>query len=174
MKHIANYHVSRSISSSPLPSPAPTPGTLASSLTSTEHDQPSHSSNISLNSACTSFRHSPRNDMKCCDSQKADYSDKGCVQCGMHGFGFSRKTSVSARRKAFVLSVTMPSPKKGFIVCRLCSATIWGPNGTVQFFQSLRWIDVWHYISWGCPAGNRVWVPKTPSFNPRLIANERY
>lgn len=32
-------------------------------------------------------------------------------------------------RKAFVASITMPSPRRGFLACRLCLNEIWGPNG---------------------------------------------
>lgn len=37
--------------------------------------------------------------------------------------------AASARRKAFVIGITKPSARRGYLICRFCDAHIWGPNG---------------------------------------------
>lgn len=43
-----------------------------------------------------------------------------------------KASSISARRKEFVYRITKPGSKPGFVVCRLCHANLWGPNGKIS------------------------------------------
>lgn len=48
-------------------------------------------------------------------------------------FTLDEDSAAAERRKAFVIGITKPSAKRGFIICRLCNTQIWGPNGSLLY-----------------------------------------
>lgn len=42
----------------------------------------------------------------------------------------------AARKKAMLCALTKPSVHRGYVVCRLCSTLVWGPNGTLPLLQA--------------------------------------
>lgn len=43
-------------------------------------------------------------------------------------------SSIITARRDFVIAITRPSTRRGYLECRLCESEVWGPNG--KFFIS--------------------------------------
>lgn len=54
----------------------------------------------------------------------------------------SDSSSIITARRDFAVAITRPSPRRGYLQCRLCDREVWGPNGTfcifIRQYSSLR------------------------------------
>lgn len=41
----------------------------------------------------------------------------------------SDSSAITSARRDFVISITRPATKRGYLECRLCDSEVWGPNG---------------------------------------------
>lgn len=85
----------------------------------TRHDQPLQSPRYI--SQAPDISYSPPSQLFHCHQKDLQYL--------RHTFPLDEDSAAAERRKAFVIGITKPSAKRGFIICRLCHAQIWGPNG---------------------------------------------
>lgn len=64
------------------------------------------------------------------------------------------RSSPFALRKQFVNTITRASPRRGFLICRLCDEEIWGPNGKSE---ARYMVHVWNQRFVIEPFSNRLW-----------------
>lgn len=46
----------------------------------------------------------------------------------------SDSSSIITARRDFAVAITRPSPRRGYLQCKLCDREVWGPNGMFHIF----------------------------------------